>query len=166
MTDKASHLIARLNLLPHPEGGYFRETYRAALQLSAPSLAPHFTGARAASTAIYYLLAAGDKSRLHRIRSDEVWHFYQGDPLLVIELTAAGAATVTLLGNDITAGQVPQHVVPAGNWFGACPAPGSAYSLVGCTVAPGFDFADFEMAERGALLAAHPAAHDWIMKLT
>lgn len=166
MTEDAGQLIERLKLLPHPEGGYFRETYRAPLQLSAPSLAPHFIGARAASTAIYYLLAAGDRSRLHRIRSDEVWHFYRGDPLQVVELTAAGDVAVTLLGNDIAAGQVPQHVVPAGHWFGACPAPGSAYSLVGCTVAPGFDFADFEMAERGALLAAHPRAHDWIMRLT
>ncbi|HVI89313.1 MAG TPA: cupin domain-containing protein [Dongiaceae bacterium] len=166
MTEEAGRLIDRLKLTPHPEGGYFRETYRANFQLNALSLSPHFTGARVASTAIYYLLTAGDKSRLHRIRSDEVWHFYQGDPLQVIELTPAGEIAVTLLGHDITAGQVPQHVVPAGSWFGACPAPGSAYSLVGCTVAPGFDFADFEMAERQALLAAHPGAHDWIMRLT
>lgn len=166
MTEDAGQLIARLKLLPHPEGGYFRETYRAPLQLGASSLAPHFSGARSASTAIYYLLAAGDRSRLHRIRADEVWHFYGGDPLQVVALTATGEVSVTLLGNDIAAGQVPQHVVPAGHWFGACPALGSAYSLVGCTVAPGFDFADFEMAEREALLSAYPRAHDWIKRLT
>ena len=92
MTEEAGRLIDRLKLAPHPEGGYFRETYRASFQLNAPSLSPHFTGARAASTAIYYLLTAGDRSRLHRIRSDEVWHFYQGDPSQVIELTTAGAS--------------------------------------------------------------------------
>ncbi|MDY0883490.1 cupin domain-containing protein [Dongia soli] len=162
----ASDLVDRLALQPHPEGGFFRETYRASLTLPAAGLAPHFSGARQASTAIYYLLAADDRSRLHRIRSDEVWHFYLGDPLQVIELTENGEVQVTLLGTDFAAGQVPQHVVPGGRWFGACPAPGSAYSLVGCTVAPGFDFADFDMADRPALLATHPAAADWIKRLT
>jgi predicted cupin superfamily sugar epimerase len=162
----AERLVDRLALQPHPEGGFFRETYRAPLTLPASGLTPGFSGARQASTAIYYLLAAGDRSRLHRIRSDEVWHFYLGDPLQVVELTESGEAQVTLLGTDFAAGQVPQHVVPAGRWFGACPAPGSAFSLVGCTVAPGFDFTDLEMAEGAALLAAHPAAADWIKRLT
>ncbi|TXH37034.1 MAG: cupin domain-containing protein [Rhodospirillaceae bacterium] len=162
----ARDLVGRLALQPHPEGGFFRETYRAALTLPAAGLAQHFSGDRQASTAIYYMLASGDRSRLHRIRSDEVWHFYLGDPLQVIELTESGEAQVTLLGTDFAAGQVPQHVVPAGRWFGACPAPGSAYSLVGCTVAPGFDFADFEMADASALLATHPTAAEWIKRLT
>lgn len=162
----ARDLVDRLHLQPHPEGGFFRETYRAPLTLAANGLAPHFPGDRQASTAIYYLLASGDRSRLHRIRSDEVWHFYRGDPLQVVELTETGEVQVTLLGGDFATGQVPQHVVPAGRWFGACPAPGSAYSLVGCTVAPGFDFADFEMADGPALLAAHPGAGDWIRRLT
>jgi hypothetical protein len=162
----ASELIDRLGLEPHPEGGFYRETYRAGLRLDATALAPAFSGGRDASTAIYYLLAAGDRSRLHRIRSDEVWHFYLGDPLLVAELDEAGTPQVTTLGSDIAAGQVPQHVVPAGRWFGACPAPGSAFSLVGCTVAPGFDFADFEMATRQSLLDCHPAASEWIERLT
>lgn len=162
----AQHLISRLDLQPHPEGGFFRETYRAKQRIAAEGLAPVFPGPRQVSTAIYYLLTTGDRSRFHRIRSDEVWHFYRGDPLQVIELTEAGNIAVTELGSDIDAGQVLQHVVPAGRWFGACPAPGGAYSLVGCTVAPGFDFADFEMAERRALLAAYPTAHDWINRLT
>jgi predicted cupin superfamily sugar epimerase len=162
---EAHHLIDRLGLLPHPEGGFYRETYRASLNLSAASLKPHFPGDRHASTAIYYLLAHGDRSRFHRIRADEIWHFYLGDPLQVIELTENGGATVTLLGTDLAAGHVPQHVVPAGRWFGACPAPGSAFSLVGCTVAPGFDFADFEMAKRDSLLRSYPQASDWIERL-
>ncbi len=162
----ARQLVERLALQPHPEGGFFRETYRAPLTLDAAALAPHFPGGRNASTAIYYLLAAGDRSRLHRIRADEVWHFYLGDPLQVVELTSDGNVRVTVLGCDFEAGQIPQHVVPAGHWFGACPAPGSAYSLVGCTVAPGFDFADFEMADGSALLRDHPAAKAWIDRLT
>jgi hypothetical protein len=163
---EARNLIDHLGLLPHPEGGFYRETYRAGLRLSDAALAPRFPAARDASTAIYYLLAQGDRSRLHRIRSDEVWHFYLGDPLLVIELTEDGSTLMTTLGTDIAAGQRPQHVVPAGRWFGACPASGSAFSLVGCTVAPGFDFADFEMASADALLSTYPQASDWIKRLT
>ncbi|HVJ40961.1 MAG TPA: cupin domain-containing protein [Dongiaceae bacterium] len=174
MTEAALHhlpapardLIERLRLVPHPEGGFFRETYRASIELSAQALPADFTGTRHASTAIYFLLAAGDRSRLHRICSDEVWHFYHGDPLQVVEITEAGDISTTLLGADIGAGQVPQHVVPAGRWFGACPAPDSRFSLVGCTVAPGFDFADFEMAEPQALLSAYPKLRDWIIRLT
>lgn len=162
----AQDLIERLSLVPHPEGGFFRETYRAAFQLGAQALLPQFTGMRHASTAIYYLLTAGDRSRFHRIRSDEIWHFYQGDPLQVVEITEAGDISATLLGSDIAAGQVLQHVVPAGRWFGACPAAGSRFSLVGCTVSPGFDFADFEMAERAALLSTYPQLQDWITRLT
>ena len=162
----ARSLIDRLDLLPHPEGGFYRETYRAELRLSNAILSPHFPGMRNASTAIYYLLAQGDRSRFHRIRSDEVWHFYLGEPLQVIELTDSGQALVTTLGADIAAGQKLQHVVPAGRWFGASPASGSSFSLVGCTVAPGFDFADFEMGVRDALLSAYPQAADWIERLT
>src|SRR6185369_7931565 len=110
LPEKARRLVETLNLVPHPEGGFFRETYRAPLRLPADALAPTFPDTRDASTAIYYLLAAGDRSRFHRIRSDEVWHFYLGDPLQVIELTEAGMALVTTLGTDFAAGQVPQHV--------------------------------------------------------
>jgi hypothetical protein len=166
LPERANELVEALGLVPHPEGGYYRETYRANLTLAESALAPTFHGLRAASTAIYYLLAAGDRSRLHRIRSDEVWHFYLGDPLQVVELTEAGDVLVTTLGTDITAGQVPQHVVPAGRWFGSCPAPASQFSLVGCTVAPGFDFADFEMATAEQLIADFPSARNWIERLT
>jgi hypothetical protein len=166
MPEAASVLIEQLGLLPHPEGGFFRETYRATMDLPGAALAPHFAGFRNVSTAIYYLLAQGDRSRFHRIRSDEVWHFYAGDPLQVIELTQAGSVQVTLLGTNFSAGEVPQHMVPAGRWFGSCPAPGSGYSLVGCTVAPGFDFADFEMASRHQLLRDFPSAGEWIERLT
>lgn len=146
-------LIAAHRLTPHPEGGYFRETYRSEAKLPGTT--------RSLSTAIYYLLPAGQRSLLHRIGADEVWHFYLGDPLLVIELQPRGPAKVTRLGRAH-----PQHVVAAGTWFGAMPAPGSAYSFVGCTVSPGFEFTDFEIGARAALLATFPDARESIETLT
>lgn len=157
-----TELIEQLQLAPHPEGGYFRETYRAAESVGATALFRRFTGERSISTAIYFLLEAGQCSHLHRIRSDEVWHFYAGDPLDVMEIDGAGELKVTRIGT----GGVYQHVVPAGVWFGAAPAEGGRFALVGCTVAPGFDFADFELADRAALLREYPRHQDWIRRLT
>lgn len=137
-------LISDLRLAPHPESGYFRETYRSA-----------------ASTAIFYLLPRGQVSRLHRIHADEVWHFYRGDALEVIELQPGAPARITRISADS-----PQHVVPAGTWFGSHPAAGSAWSLVGCTVAPAFEFSKFELGNRDALLAEFPLARDVIEVLT
>ncbi|HEY4161915.1 MAG TPA: cupin domain-containing protein [Dongiaceae bacterium] len=162
----AASLVAHLGLTPHPEGGYFRETYRAGETVAASGLPARFGAARSFSTAIYYLLEAGQCSRLHRLKTDEIFHFYAGDPLIIVEITKDGALQETRLGTDFTQEMVPQHVIAAGNWFGAAPAKGSRYSLVGCTVAPGFDFADFEMAARRDLLEAHPRHADWITRLT
>jgi predicted cupin superfamily sugar epimerase len=159
-------LVSRLDLAPHPEGGFYRETYRAAETIAHAGLPSRFHGGRAQSTAIYYLLRAGDRSKLHRIKSDEVWHFYDGDPLVIIAITPDGQLSETLLGRDFTAGQVPQHIVPAGHWFGAMPARNSRFVLAGCTVAPGFDFADFELATRAALLRDYPQHIAWITRLT
>lgn len=150
-------LIREYQLQPHPEGGSFRETYRSAATLPGSS--------RSLSTAIYYLLPAGQRSLLHRIGADEVWHFYLGDPLLVVELQA-GAAKITRLGRDHTRGEHLQHVVPAGTWFGALPAPGSTFSFVGCTVSPGFEFSDFAIGKRAELLAQFPDARESIEQLT
>jgi predicted cupin superfamily sugar epimerase len=144
-------LIAEFSLQPHPEGGYFRETYRAKAT----------KGGRSACTAIYYLLPQGQRSRLHRIDADELWHFYRGDPLDIIELQEGGPARRTQLSSAR-----PQHQVTAGTWFGAVPAAGSAYSLVGCTVAPGFEFAHFELGARAALLSQFPLAAESIHLLT
>jgi uncharacterized protein len=153
-----NELISQYQLIPHPEGGYFRETYRARATLPG-------TG-RSLSTAIYYLLPEGQRSLLHRIGADEVWHFYLGDPLLVIELQPEGPAKVTRLGRDPGKGELLQHVVPAGTWFGSMPAPGSKFSFVGCTVAPGFEFSDFELGEREALLTQFSEARDHVLALT
>ncbi len=145
------HLIEQLQLWPHPEGGHFRETYRAIQTVRTPR------GPRPASTAILFLLQAGERSNWHRLHSDEAWHFHAGGGLLVHELSPSGAAQTTRLGMDLSRGEHPQHVVPAGHWFAAEPIIGNAWSLVSCTVAPGFDFADFELATPDQL-AAHGAA--------
>lgn len=161
----AADLIAQLKLEPHPEGGFYRETYRAPVLISEGELAPHFKGARAFSTAIYFLIPAGGRSRLHRIKSDEIWHFYAGDPLKIVEITPNGVLKETKLGLNLAQSEIPQYMVSAGHWFGA-EATGENFTLVGCTVAPGFEFADFELAERDRMLKEFPRAAAWIKKLT
>lgn len=161
----AETLIAHLNLAPHPEGGFYRRTYSSPGNIPQAALPCGFRGARAFSTAILFLLRKGDYSRLHRIRQDELWHFYLGGPLRLALLEAKGSkaeAQEVLLGQNPLAGQRQQFAVPGGSWFGATPCPGSAFSLVGCTVAPGFDFADLELGSREKLLAAFPKAADCI----
>jgi predicted cupin superfamily sugar epimerase len=147
----AAGLVRRLRLKPHPEGGFYRETYRAAGRVRGRSL----------STAILFLLPRGCVSRLHRINSDEMWHFYAGGPLIVVELDAGtGGARRTRLGPGRF-----QHVVKAGTWFGARLAPGAPFALVGCTVAPGFDFRDFELGRRDELMRRFPRGRRAIAEL-
>jgi predicted cupin superfamily sugar epimerase len=151
----AQNYIKTLALLPHPEGGYYKETYRSEEKISLPQ------GERNYSTAIYFLLEEGNFSAFHKIKSDELWHFYAGDVLEVIEITKEGKLKITELGPDNF-----QYCVPAGNWFGSRVKEGGKFSLVGCTVAPGFDFKDFEMAERDALLKEFPEHASIIKELT
>mmetsp|Transcript_22813 Transcript_22813/g.50032 ORF Transcript_22813/g.50032 Transcript_22813/m.50032 type:complete len:219 (-) Transcript_22813:318-974(-) len=154
-------LKERFSLQDHPEGGFYAETYRAESTVAASY------GERNSSTAIYFLITPNCVSRLHRIQADEVWHFYLGEPMTVLEIDpATGALTKTTLGADVLSGQKVQHVVRAGVWFGAFPQPGTAYSFVGCTVAPGFDFADFELASRAKMVADFPQHEAEIRKLT
>lgn len=159
-------LIDGLALEPHPEGGWYRETYRAAETIPATGLPVRFSGERSISTAIYFLLANGEISALHRIKSDELWHFYSGVTLTVHLLFPAGEHRQIRLGADIANGETFQATVPAGCWFGAEVTGEGAYSLVGCTVAPGFDFADFEMANRLELVTAFPSHKELIRQLT
>lgn len=156
-------LIQQYNLQPHPEGGWYKETYRSAEQISASALPERFSGARSFSTAIYFLLEQGNFSAFHRIKSDECWHFYAGDQLDVYVLQQDGRLDIIHLGNDISKGQLFQFVVPANCWFASRPAAGSHFCFVGCTVAPGFDFADFEMAG-AAILASKFPHHENIIK--
>ncbi len=163
---EAREWIERLGLRRHPEGGWFRETYRAAEEIPASALPPRFGGPRPFSTAIYFLLEQPEVSVLHRIRSDEVWHFHRGDALTVFFLGASGTLTATRLGPDAARDESLQLVVPADTWFGAALDPGSSFALVGCTVAPGFDFADLELGRRADLVAAFPQHRALVERLT
>nr|WKF57315.1 hypothetical protein HUO10_001794 [Paraburkholderia busanensis] len=156
-------LIRRFDLKPHPEGGFFRETYRSAERVTREGSAAQ---TRSASTAIYYLLCDGAHSAWHRIKSDEVWHFYAGAPLNVHVLDESGALVTHRLGNPLThPDAVFQAVVPAGLWFAAECADPTTYALVGCTVAPGFEFSEFELAEMDALKSRHPRHSTLIERL-
>ncbi len=166
MNPSTKDLIAHYGLLPHPEGGYFQETYRSKESVAANALPARFGGERSVCTGICFLLPKGAKSRLHRLKSDEMWHFYLGGPLEVTQISPDGKVETTVLGPEIADGQKVQHVVPAGYWFGAMPAKGAAYSFVGCTVAPGFDFSDFEIGKRKDLLKTFPKAKAAIERLT
>jgi predicted cupin superfamily sugar epimerase len=164
MSQNASFYINHLSLQPHPEGGFFKETYRAGESIPASALPAHFNGDRSFSTAIYYLLQQADFSAFHRIKSDECWHFYAGETLL-IHIIANNQYSCIKLGSNIDVGETFQYVVPAGAWFASEPAANSRFSLVGCTVAPGFDFADFEMADKQNLLEAYSQFSDIIARL-
>ncbi|QQC63478.1 cupin domain-containing protein [Paraburkholderia ginsengisoli] len=157
-------LIRRFGLKPHPEGGFFSETYRSAVRVSRDGDGSEQT--RSASTAIYYLLCDGAHSAWHRIKSDEVWHFYAGESLNVHVLDANGALVTHTLGNTLThPDAVFQAVVPAGLWFAAECADPATFALVGCTVAPGFEFSEFEIADVEALKAEHPRHAELIARL-
>jgi uncharacterized protein len=162
----AQYWIDSLQLARHPEGGYYRETYRSRTVVPRSALPGAFAGDRSASTAIYFLLRDDDFSAFHRIASDEMWHFYAGSALSVYVIDERGRASVIKLGLDPDRGEAPQAVVPAGCWFGSCLEEAGQFALVGCTVAPGFDFADFEMAERSSLLSAYPQHEGLIRRLT
>lgn len=162
----AAEWIAALDLAPHPEGGFYRETYRAQETIEAAHLPARFGGRRVHSTAIYFLLPGDQISALHRIKSDEVWHFYAGSALTLSLIHSDGRLEERRLGADVERGERFQAIVPAGCWYGARIDDPGSYALVGGTVAPGFDFADFELADRNALLTQFPQHRDTIIHLT
>ncbi|MGC9398523.1 MAG: cupin domain-containing protein [Anaerolineae bacterium] len=162
----AEALIEALDLRPHPEGGYFAETYRAAGEIPAEALPARYAGSRAYSTAIYYLLTPDSCSRLHRLASDEVFHFYLGDAVEMWWLFPDGSERRLTLGHDVLAGMHPQVVVPKDVWQGARLKRGGRFALLGCTVAPGFDYVDFELADRETLLSSYPQHRAQILTLT
>lgn len=163
----AEKLIELLGLQPHPrEGGFFRETYRAAEQHAADALPPRYGAPRSAGTAIYYLLTPTTFSALHRLATDEIFHFYLGGPVRMLQLSPDGQGREVVLGPDPTRGQSPQVVVPRGVWQGSFLEAGGEFALLGCTVAPGFEYADYENGSRTELLARYPAFADLILRLT
>ncbi len=161
----AADYIQALQLQPHPEGGYYRQTYASEEQLKSAALPPRFGGDRSFSTAIYFLLEGKDYSAFHRIKSDELWHFYTGGGLHIYVIHPNGESELLKLGNDLQNGYLFQQVVKAGCWFASKPAQENSFSLVGCTVAPGFDFADFEMVKEEELLQQYPQHEEWIRML-
>jgi predicted cupin superfamily sugar epimerase len=154
--EDVAELIATLALRPHPEGGFFAETYRSAGR----------AGDRNLSTAIYFLLTAENPSRMHRVASDEIWHFYRGDPLEMLQLGPNDSSGLIRIGPDLATGQRPQVLVPGGVWQGVRVAAGGRYALVGATVTPGFDFADFELGDRSSLVARYPQWASLLAALT
>nr|WP_235527669.1 cupin domain-containing protein [Burkholderia sp. Leaf177] len=156
-------LIEKFKLQPHPEGGFFRETFRGADAVSREESPEE---RRSASTSIYYMLCDGAHSAWHRIRSDEVWHFYAGEPINIHVIDATGHLHAHRLGNALVhADAVFQAVVPAGHWFAAELRDPESFALVGCTVAPGFEFSEFELADIDVLVKANPQHADLIRRL-
>jgi uncharacterized protein len=166
MTSQAQYWIDKLNLLPHPEGGYYRETYRAELSIAQEALPDGFIGPRSISTAIYFLLDGENFSAFHRLRSDEVWHFYAGGPLVIHVIQESGERSEIQLSSDPADGLLLQAVIQAGRWFACRVRDPNSFALVGCTVAPGFDFADFEMAKQAELIRAFPQHRELIEQFT
>lgn len=152
--------VEHLNLQPHPEGGFFKETYRSEIKLQPFEN----NGERSLSTGIYFLITSGNFSAFHRIKSDEMWHFYAGSPLTVHIIETDGTYTELNIGLDLVKGQLPQAVVPAEAWFAS--ESSGEYSLVGCTVSPGFDFTDFELAYQSDLIKLFPSHKELITRLT
>lgn len=153
----AQQVIDYLGMKPLPgEGGFYIETYRAA----------ELTGQRNICTAIYYLLTANTFSRFHRLKSDEIWHFYSGDSVELVLLHPDATSTINILGHNLLDNEVCQVVIPGQTWQGARLEPGRSWALMGCTVAPGFEFADCELAEKASLIQKYPAMQPWIECLT
>jgi predicted cupin superfamily sugar epimerase len=166
MDDAVKRIVERFALVPHPEGGYFREVYRSALQLHHPGLPSGLAAARPAGTLIYFLLSGKDFSAFHRVRfSDEIWHLYAGGPLELCLIDAAGRLERRLLTSDVWQGE-PTTIVPAGTWQSARLVPGTAWALGGCSVSPGFDFEDFEMPAAAKLIERFPQHSATIGQLT
>ena len=164
--DRAKLLIDVLDLQPHPEGGFFSETYRSNDQMEYEIRDHGMKVTRNVCTSIYYLLTGDAFSAFHRINQDEMWHFYEGGTLLIHELEKDGQYKQTRVGSDIESGDVFQYVVRGGHYFAVELISKDSYGLAGCTVAPGFDFADFEMPGRNELTKKFPQHLDIISRLT
>ncbi len=155
MNENVAYLVEKFKLKPHPEGGFYSETYRATKS----------DNGRSWSTGIYFLLGRGDISHLHRIDSDEMWHFYSGDPLKIIEIDEEGKLVETILGTNYKDGMVSQYTVKAGRWFCSLPVEASEYCFVGCTVSPGFEFSSFELAKREVMSSQYPEYKDLMTQI-
>jgi len=165
-TKSAEYWIKNLALTPHPEGGYFKETFAASESISTENLPGKYNGPRKIYTLIYFLLKSDQVSHFHRLKSDEIWNFYIGSPLTIHIIEPDGNYIQKKLGPDFERNESFQHLVKAGCWFGATVDEEASYSLVGCFVAPGFDYDDFELAKQEELSAKYPAHRSIIERLT
>ncbi len=166
MNNSLENLIAELRLKPHPEGGYFKETYRSEEEIPKAELDGKYNGSRNFSTCIYFVLTSDNFSAFHKINQDEIWHFYDGSPLRLHIISETGAYTNQLIGIDLQKGQLPQFVVKGGSWFAAEVELPNAFSFIGCTVAPGFSFDDFTLGARAELINMFPKNKALIERLT
>ena len=164
MNEKAIYYIQKLQLKKHPEGGYFKEIYRADEMLYIDVPKKNFK--RNVSTSIYFLLAGTQVSKFHRLKSDELWHFYDGAPVKIYIIDEKGKLTETVLGRKTEIGEVFQTVIKKNTWFASEVLNKKSYALIGCTVSPGFDFSDFELANRRSLTQEFPEQEDLILKFT
>lgn len=164
--ENVQDIIKKLNLQPHPEGGYFCETYRSAGGIEASYLGGDFSGDRNYCTAIYFLLTSEAFSAFHKINQDEIWHFHKGAPIKIHMISPDGHYSNVIMGSDIENDEHFQFVVPAKYWFAAEVLSANSYSLVGCTVSPGFDFRDFNLAKRSDLISQFPEHETLITQFT
>ena len=163
---RIEEIIKTLNLMPHPEGGYYKETYRSQGEITGNQLPSIYKGKRNLSTSIYFLLTADNFSAFHKIHQDEIWYFHLGSPIELHTITESGTHKEYVIGTDIINGQLPQLIVHGNQWFAAKISKGGGFALVSCSVTPGFDFADFKMATRGELLLAFPQHKNLITDFT
>jgi len=166
MNVRIHELIDSLELTEHPEGGFYKENYRSTGEISKEILPDEFTGNRNYCTGIYFLLTSGIFSAFHRIQQDEMWHFYEGSPLTVHMIDKNGEYSFQKVGLDIKNNELPQFIVPKNVWFASQVNEPNSYSFVGCTVSPGFDFDDFELADRKTLIEQFPDHQEIITDLT
>ncbi len=165
MSVEVTQIVSKLEMSPHPEGGFYKEVYRSEGIIPKDSL-QGFSGDRNFCTSIYFLLTSDNFSAFHRIKQDEVWHFYKGSPLYVHVIDPQGKYTRHEIGLDLENGQEPQLTVPKGCWFASSVKNENDFCFVGCTVAPGFDFQDFELADRNSLIENYPQHTSIIKSLT
>jgi predicted cupin superfamily sugar epimerase len=165
MIPEADHIIEKFNLIEHPEGGYFTEKFRSHEKINK-GLPERFQGGHSLYTSIYFLLKGNDISAFHILKSDEIWHFYEGTTLLIHTILNDGFVNTVRLGRKYNKDDVFQHLIKAGTYFCAEVEDKSSYSFVGCTVSPGFEYSDFTLCKRNELLNLYPQNKDLILKFT
>jgi hypothetical protein len=166
MLNKVKYYINKLNLKVHPEGGFYNEVYRAGEIIEPSGLPSRYTGKRNFSTSIYFLLEGDQKSCFHKLKSDELWHFYDGSPVRIYIINQAGELSELVIGENLEKGELFQGVIIKNSWFAAEVVSKDSYSLIGCTVTPGFEFEDFELGKRSDLLSKYPSHRALIEKFT